>query len=321
MGRELLLWRALAGDRGDDALLLVQGSICRPRKCHRQRAAPCTALPEQSTAMKLFEKETRTRLIQVPCSTGEQPMDVPGGWAQAMGGKRSSGAATTGPCDISLQMVGVKLQAILWQLFTVLPAPTSSLWDPNHCRTCAVVGNSGWLKGSGHGLQIDAHDWVLRMNRAKIAGFELDVGMRTTHHFMYPESAVDLQPGVHLVLVPFKPLDLLWVASHGEHLMAPPLPTQVLILSPAFLKYIHDNWTQHHGRYPSTGFTALLFALHACQQVSVFGFGADTEGNWHHYWEKNRWSGAFRRTRVHNADVEFSLVERLAAEGRILFYR
>lgn len=52
-----------------------------------------------------------------------------------------------------------------------------------------------------------------RMNRAKVAGFELDVGMRTTHHFMYPESAVNLGPGVHLVLVPFKPLDLQWVAS------------------------------------------------------------------------------------------------------------
>ncbi|XP_057262382.1 CMP-N-acetylneuraminate-beta-galactosamide-alpha-2,3-sialyltransferase 2-like [Pezoporus wallicus] len=227
---------------------------------------------------------------------------------------------------------GVQLQAILWQLFTVLPAPTGSMWDPNHCRTCAVVGNSGWLKGSGHGLRIDAHDWVLRMNRAKIAGFELDVGMRTTHHFMYPESAVDLEPGVHLVLVPFKPLDLQWVASTfstGELTHTYMRVKQfikadrnkVLILSPAFLKYIHDNWTQHHGRYPSTGFIALLFALHACQQVSVFGFGADTKGNWHHYWEKNRWSGAFRRTRVHDADIEFSLIERLAAEGRILFHR
>uniref|UniRef100_A0A8C0AN54 CMP-N-acetylneuraminate-beta-galactosamide-alpha-2,3-sialyltransferase 2 n=1 Tax=Buteo japonicus TaxID=224669 RepID=A0A8C0AN54_9AVES len=207
-----------------------------------------------------------------------------------------------------------------------------SVWDPSCCRTCAVVGNSGRLKGSGHGLQIDAHDWVLRMNRAKIAGFELDVGMRTTHHFMYPESAVDLGPGVHLVLVPFKPLDLQWVASAfstGELTHTYVRVKQfieadrnkVLILSPAFLKYIHDNWTQHHGRYPSTGFTALLFALHACQQVSVFGFGADSEGNWHHYWEKNRWSGAFRRTRVHDADIEFSIIKTLAAEGRILFYK
>ncbi|NXL65426.1 SIA4B sialyltransferase, partial [Chordeiles acutipennis] len=227
---------------------------------------------------------------------------------------------------------GVQLQAIIQQLFTVLPAPTSGVWDPSHCRTCAVVGNSGRLKGSGHGLQIDTHDWVLRMNRAKIAGFEMDVGRRTTHHFMYPESAVNLRPGVHLVLVPFKPLDLQWVASAfstGELTHTYVRVKQfiradrnkVLILSPAFLKYIHDNWTRRHGRYPSTGFTALLFALHACQRVSVFGFGADGEGNWHHYWEKNRWSGSFRRTRVHDADVEFSLIERLAAEGRILFYK
>ncbi|XP_051489491.1 CMP-N-acetylneuraminate-beta-galactosamide-alpha-2,3-sialyltransferase 2-like [Apus apus] len=226
----------------------------------------------------------------------------------------------------------VQLQPIIRQLFTVFPAPTGSAWDPSGCRTCAVVGNSGQLQGSGHGLRIDAHDWVLRMNRAQIAGFELDVGRRTTHHFMYPESAVNLAPGTHLVLVPFKPLDLQWVASAfstGELTRTYARVKRfiqadrhkVLILSPAFLKYIHDNWTQRRGRYPSTGFTALLFALHTCQQVSVFGFGADSQGNWHHYWEKNRWPGAFRRTRVHDAEVEFSLIERLAAEGRILFYK
>ncbi|NXS59246.1 SIA4B sialyltransferase, partial [Brachypteracias leptosomus] len=226
----------------------------------------------------------------------------------------------------------VQLQDIIQKLFTVLRAPATSVQEPSRCRTCAVVGNSGRLKGSGHGLRIDAHDWVLRMNRAKIAGFEQDVGRKTTHHFMYPESAVNLGPNVHLVLVPFKPLDLKWVTSAfstGElthtYVRVKQFITadrnKVLILSPAFLKYVQDNWTQHHGRYPSTGFTALLFALHSCQQVSVFGFGADSEGNWHHYWEKNRWSGAFRRTRVHDADVEFAIIERLAAEGRILFYK
>lgn len=150
----------------------------------------------------------------------------------------------------------VPLRAILQKLFAVIPAPNGSVWDPSHCRTCAVVGNSGRLKGSRHGLQIDAHHWVLRwvtprahvlcsllagltwcsarrprarmvcafilghafplsprMNRAKTAGFEMDVGARTTHHFMYPESAMNLWPGVHLVLVPFKPLDLKWVTS------------------------------------------------------------------------------------------------------------
>ncbi|KAK7881101.1 hypothetical protein WMY93_032311 [Mugilogobius chulae] len=61
-------------------------------------------------------------------------------------------------------------------------------------------------------------------------------------------------------------------------------PDQVLVLSPDFFSYIHQNWTQNHGRYPSTGLTAVIYALHTCDQVSVFGFGADSEGNWHHYW-------------------------------------
>lgn len=52
-----------------------------------------------------------------------------------------------------------------------------------------------------------------RMNRAQTVGFEKDVGTRTTHHFMYPESAMNLQHGVHLVLVPFKLQDLKWVTS------------------------------------------------------------------------------------------------------------
>lgn len=52
-----------------------------------------------------------------------------------------------------------------------------------------------------------------RMNKAVTGGFEEDVGNRTTHHFMYPESAIDLRPGVHLVLLPFKLKDMQWLSS------------------------------------------------------------------------------------------------------------
>ncbi|XP_032560906.1 CMP-N-acetylneuraminate-beta-galactosamide-alpha-2,3-sialyltransferase 2-like isoform X2 [Chiroxiphia lanceolata] len=198
---------------------------------------------------------------------------------EAVAGPLLTGAAQELSADVvqwwlTLQgpMNGVQLQAIIRQLFSVLRAPTGDVLDPPRCRTCAVVGNSGRMKGSSHGLLIDAHDWVL---------------------------------STYVRVKQFIKADR----------------NKVLILSPAFLKYIHDKWTQHHGRYPSTGFTALLFALHTCQQVSVFGFGADSEGNWHHYWEENHGAGAFRRTRVHDADVEFSIIERLADEGRILFYK
>lgn len=52
-----------------------------------------------------------------------------------------------------------------------------------------------------------------RMNQAPTVGFEADVGSKTTHHFMYPESAKNLPANVSFVLVPFKALDLLWIAS------------------------------------------------------------------------------------------------------------
>nr|XP_033770239.1 CMP-N-acetylneuraminate-beta-galactosamide-alpha-2,3-sialyltransferase 2-like isoform X2 [Geotrypetes seraphini] len=218
-------------------------------------------------------------------------------------------------------------------MFKVVSPMDESLERGNNgrCQRCAVVGNSGNLKGSKHGQLIDSHDFILRMNGAKTVGFEEDVGSRTTHHFMYPESAVNLQPGIHLILIPFKLLDLKWITSAlstGElrftymkvksFIQAD--KDKVLIFNPSFFKYIHDNWTSHHGKYPSTGILALFFAIHVCDEVSVFGYGADSSGSWHHYWEKNRFASAFRRTGVHNADFELALIKRLEQEGKVTFY-
>ncbi|XP_069508327.1 CMP-N-acetylneuraminate-beta-galactosamide-alpha-2,3-sialyltransferase 2-like [Ambystoma mexicanum] len=225
-----------------------------------------------------------------------------------------------------------QVQEALDKLFDVFPAEDIySVRDETMCRTCAVVGNSGNLKGSKYGKNIDSHQIVLRMNGAKTAGFEEDVGSRTTHHFMYPESAVNLPPGVHLVLISFKPQDLKWVASAfstGELKFTYMRVKQfikadrdkVLIFNPSFLKYIHDNWIVHHGKYPSTGMLALFFAIHICDEVSVFGYGADSNGDWHHYWERNRFAGAFRRTRVHNAEFELDLIRQLAYEGKVTYH-
>nr|XP_056701180.1 CMP-N-acetylneuraminate-beta-galactosamide-alpha-2,3-sialyltransferase 2-like [Euleptes europaea] len=227
---------------------------------------------------------------------------------------------------------GSQLQEIIKHLFDIISSPTSRVQDIAHCRTCSVVGNSGNLRNSKYGEKIDSHDFVLRMNKAPTAGFEEDVGAKTTHRFMYPESAVDLHPGVHLVLVPFKPLDLRWLASalssgdiqHTYKRVKRFIKAdknKVLILNPAFLKYIQDKWTKNHGKYPSTGLIALIFATHTCKQVSVFGFGADSNGSWHHFWEENHNAGAFHKTGVHNGVFEQRLIERLATEGKVSFYK
>lgn len=52
-----------------------------------------------------------------------------------------------------------------------------------------------------------------RMNSARIKGYEADVGTRTTHRIMYPESAVDLDNTTHLLLFPFKIQDLEWLTK------------------------------------------------------------------------------------------------------------
>ncbi|MED6277569.1 CMP-N-acetylneuraminate-beta-galactosamide-alpha-2,3-sialyltransferase 1 [Characodon lateralis] len=169
---------------------------------------------------------------------------------------------------------------------------------------------------------------LLGMNQAPTNGFEEDVGTRTTHHVMYPESAIDLDNSTSLVLIPFKTLDLQWIISALttgtiKHTYLPVMPRikankdKVLIYNPTFFKYVHESWLEGHGRYPSTGFLSLLLALHICDEVSVFGFGADQYGNWHHYWEENHLAGAFRHTGVHDGDYEYNVTLLLAEKHKI----
>lgn len=48
--------------------------------------------------------------------------------------------------------------------------------------SCALVSNSGALKKSGLGAEVDAHDVVFRFNNAPTKGHESDVGeARGTH--------------------------------------------------------------------------------------------------------------------------------------------
>ena len=47
-------------------------------------------------------------------------------------------------------------------------------------RRCAVVGSSATLLGAALGSEIDGADFVLRVNSAPTAGFEADVGRRTS---------------------------------------------------------------------------------------------------------------------------------------------
>ncbi|KAM9308846.1 CMP-N-acetylneuraminate-beta-galactosamide-alpha-2,3-sialyltransferase 1 [Gastrophryne carolinensis] len=222
---------------------------------------------------------------------------------------------------------------VIDELFKVIPGETNLLdRSPYQCRTCAVVGNSGNLKDSGYGPDIDSHNFVFRMNHAPTLRFEKDVGNKTTHHFVYPESMPALGKDVSMILIPFKTLDLQWLVSaltsgtiNFTYTSVPRRikvsKEKILVYHPELMKYIYDRWLLHHGRYPSTGILSLIFALHLCDKVDVYGFGADSKGNWHHYWENNASGGAFRVTGVHDGDFEAEIIGNLTSINKINVYR
>uniref|UniRef100_A0A8C7W927 CMP-N-acetylneuraminate-beta-galactosamide-alpha-2,3-sialyltransferase 2 n=1 Tax=Oncorhynchus mykiss TaxID=8022 RepID=A0A8C7W927_ONCMY len=215
---------------------------------------------------------------------------------------------------------------VVEHLFQVIPDDDLYMdAGPERCRTCAVVGNSGNLKGSHYGALIDSNDVIIRMNMAPTFSYEEDVGSRTTHQVMYPESAIDLDNTTRFLLIPFKTLDLQWLPgaiTNGSNITYSYLPLRpkikVLVLNPAFMKYVHQVWLDYQGKYPSTGFMALILAIHICDEVNVYGFGKDKDGHWHHYWEAstNKWL----KTGVHDGNYEYNVVMKLSEKFKLQIY-
>ena len=62
---------------------------------------------------------------------------------------------------------------------------------PSELGSCALVGGSSILEGSGHGLDIEAHDTVIRINRLPHPRHYGDVGSRTDVYFANTLSKFD----------------------------------------------------------------------------------------------------------------------------------
>ncbi|XP_044027429.1 CMP-N-acetylneuraminate-beta-galactosamide-alpha-2,3-sialyltransferase 1-like isoform X2 [Siniperca chuatsi] len=92
----------------------------------------------------------------------------------------------------------------------------------------------------------------------------------------------------------------------------------VMLINPAFMRYVHEVWLEKKGKYPSTGFMAFVLALHICDEVHVFGFGADKYRNWSHYWEKLKDSNL--KTGPHPGTDEYRIIQKVAEQQKIKFY-
>ncbi|XP_065141849.1 CMP-N-acetylneuraminate-beta-galactosamide-alpha-2,3-sialyltransferase 1-like [Paramisgurnus dabryanus] len=278
------------------------------QKYHVSEHIACVACaPKRKGTEWFFARYAPTVHLLLNSSNSMLSKDVSSWWTRLQKVKRNANYTT-----------------VVRNLFPLFPDQ-----DPNRCRTCAVVGNSGNLLGSRYGPLIDSKDCVMRINKGPTEGFEEDVGSNTTHRILYPESVMDLDNSTHLVFFPFKILDIEWLISAfttkdiNETYMNVPSTInankdKVMILHPEFMKYVHKNWTQFHGRYPSSGFLTVIFALHICDEVHVFGFGATKDGNWHHYFDKTLTPVA---NESHSGDIEYETIIRLHREKNLLMYK
>jgi hypothetical protein len=192
--------------------------------------------------------------------------------------------------------------------------------DPHERQICAVVGASGNLLGSGYGSLIDAHDLVFRVNRAPRGFYSRDVGRRTTHHVAWPTNLHPELADRRAVLL-WNPLTLHTpdlfdrMLSIAEEEMGWDL-ARVRIIHPEFVKYLHEDWMKEQGQFPSTGLLAMMLAAHVCDEVNVFGFGADARGRWDRYYEDD----PAIPTDLHPADFEGEFRREMEANGILKVY-
>lgn len=185
----------------------------------------------------------------------------------------------------------------------------------NSCTTCSVVSSSGQMLGSGLGQQIDQAECVLRMNTAPTAGYEADVGSRSTLRVVSHTSVPPLlrnqtyffqhsQDTVYVIWGPPRQMDIDQGITYRALLQAkgkfPGVNIYTLTQSMmARCDQVFQNETGKNramsGTFLSTGWFTMILAMELCEEVSVYGMVSENycRDRSHppvpyHYYEKGR---------------------------------
>lgn len=225
--------------------------------------------------------------------------------------------------------------------------------EKKDCIRCAIIGNGGILNGSKMGAEIDAHDYVFRVNTALTKGFEKDVGTKTSFYCFtmvtlsntlagsrkFGFTAPPSNPGVRYLVF----ADNEWTYTYfgaqfagstlprspDKYHRSPPkfsipvTPENVKIVHPDFVRYLKWSWVnsthQHKAIHrPTTGAIMLLVALHTCDEVNAYGFGGSYTKYSDHYYEKTFRKHTFYAN--HDDKVEQKMWHMLREQNIIKLY-
>lgn len=177
------------------------------------------------------------------------------------------------------------------------------------CSSCSIVFSSGRLLGANYGADIDSNECVIRLNNAPVAGYETDVGRKTTlrvvaHNALYSKgpqvlSVVDKQAN-YSVIVWDPPMS----GKLSKGLLTPKVDVFKLALKLQKLRpklsvfygpsnYFDALWVELTGSQPnavrnttwiSTGFYSFIIAMNTCDRIEVFGSLPDDFCKHSHVW-------------------------------------
>ncbi|KAL2652377.1 hypothetical protein R1flu_020505 [Riccia fluitans] len=204
-------------------------------------------------------------------------------------------------------------------------------------KTCAVVGNSGILLNSSYGHLIDSHDMVIRLNNARVLGFEEFVGSKATLSFVNSNVYHACSRRLKCFCHPYGEVPMIMYLCQVQHMMdvaycGPNQQAPVLVTDPRLdtlcyrlVKWYSvksfvettgnpiEHWAKHHDPiffHYSSGFQAIVLALGICDKVDIFGFGKSSQAK-HHYHTNQK-----AELTLHDYEAEYLFYEDLA-ENRI----
>lgn len=184
------------------------------------------------------------------------------------------------------------------------------------CSHCALVSSSGQMLGAGLGEEIDKTECVIRMNNAPTAGYEKDVGSRTSirmaSHTSVPlllkNEQLYFRRSANTTYVFWGPDRNMRQDGKGRIFnallkTAKKYPNVGIYAETREKIQYCDRMFQHEtgknrmktGAFLSTGFFTMILAIDMCDSIHVYGMVDDSycsRANHsvvpYHYYEKNR---------------------------------